>query len=438
MPGLSRVVGSRRMRTGELPRDSGPVSVASRRKWPPNRRSSRLESVLEGVDDGVGQEEPQVDRPAAAACSSSAGRRGWCGHRGSRGPTGGAPRRFDRRPGRRAARTAAGSGCPPAGGAAQLVRIDRDDQAAVGERRIVPALAHAVGAEVARVADAGHHVAARAHAEREQVAAAGPDRGTVVGRAQRRVAGVTAVPGLVDRRLRLLDPDAELERLGRDRHAAAKQHAVGVAGAVADRQDRHLGRDVSRRGPQTAEAAVGDIEILDEAGEPDLAAHLLELAPEGPDDQRQPIRAEVRPLLVDDRRLAVALGQDLEHPADVRPGPARGQLAVAERPRPALAEEVVALRVERAVLVESADVGDPVLDGAAPLEDQRSISGLGQQIAGDSPAGPEPMITGRCRSGRCPGRASRSGPGGTARRPAMPRRRTARRPARRAGPRPNS
>ena len=98
---------------------------------------------------------------------------------------------------------------------------------------------------------------------------------------------------------------------------------------------------------QPAEPAVGDVEVLDPAGEADLAAQLLELAPEGPDDQRQAVRAEVRPVLVDDRGLAVAVGQDLEDATDVGAGAPGGQLAVAERARAALAEEVVALGVER-------------------------------------------------------------------------------------------
>ena len=136
---------------------------------------------------------------------------------------------------------------------------------------------------------------------------------------------------------------------------------------------------------QPAEPAVGDVEVLDQAGESDLAAELLELAPEGPDHQRQPVGAEVRPVLVDDRRPAVALGQDLQHAMDVGPGAARGELAVAERARTPLAEEVVALGVERPVLVEPPDVGDPVLDGPAPLEDQRPVSRLGQEVAGDQP-----------------------------------------------------
>ena len=82
----------------------------------------------------------------------------------------------------------------------------------------------------------------------------------------------------------------------------------------------------------------------------------------------------MRPVLVEDRRLAVALGEDFEDALDVGPGAAAGQLAVAERARPPFAEEVVALGVERPAGVEPADVGDAVLDLAAPLQDERPVA----------------------------------------------------------------
>ena len=69
---------------------------------------------------------------------------------------------------------------------------------------------------------------------------------------------------------------------------------------------------------EAAEPAVGDVEVLDPAGEPDLAAELLELPAEGPDDQRQAVRAEVGALLVEDRGLAVAVGEDLQDAAGRR------------------------------------------------------------------------------------------------------------------------
>ena len=70
------------------------------------------------------------------------------------------------------------------------------------------------------------------------------------------------------------------------------------------------------------------------------------------------------------------------------PGAAGGQLAVAEGAGASLAEEVVALGIERPVLVEPADVGDAVLDGPAAFQDQRPVTALGQQVAGEEAGRP--------------------------------------------------
>ena len=51
------------------------------------------------------------------------------------------------------------------------------------------------------------------------------------------------------------------------------------------------------------------------------------------------------PILVDDRRLTMALGEDLEH-GDVRAGIACRQLTVAKSPGTSFAEEVVAFGID--------------------------------------------------------------------------------------------
>jgi hypothetical protein len=201
------------------------------------------------------------------------------------------------------------------------------------------------------------------------------------------VPGEAAEPRPVDLRLRLLDPGAELERLGHQRDAPAQEHLVGVARAVADGQDGDVGGDPSRAGHQPAQAAVGGLEVLQAAGETDLAAELLELAPQGADDQGQAVGAEVRAVLVENRGLAVAVGQDLQDAPDVGPGAAAGQLAVAEGAGAPLAEEVVALRVQRPPGVEAADVGDAVLDLPAAFQDQGAVALERQEIAGEQPRG---------------------------------------------------
>ena len=96
----------------------------------------------------------------------------------------------------------------------------------------------------------------------------------------------------------------------------------------------------------------------------------------------------MRAVLVDDRRPAVALGEDLQDAGDIGARAAGGELAVAEGAGPAFAEEVIAFGIERPVLIESAYVGDAILDGAAALEDQGSIPVMRQQIAGEQAGGP--------------------------------------------------
>ncbi len=93
----------------------------------------------------------------------------------------------------------------------------------------------------------------------------------------------------------------------------------------------------------------------------------------------------MRPVLVDDRWLAVAIGEDLEHMSDVGAGAARGEFAIAESAGASLTEQVIAFGVELAREIEAADVGDPVLDGPAAFEDERPIARSRQQITGEEP-----------------------------------------------------
>ena len=181
--------------------------------------------------------------------------------------------------------------------------------------------------------------------------------------------------------------------------------------------------NVARAGQQAAEPAVGDVEVLDPAGEADLAAELLELAPERADDQREAVRAEVGAVLVDDRRLAVAVGEDFEDAAGRRGRCSRlVSLPSLNVPAPPFAEEVVALGVERAARVEPADVGDAVLDLAAAFEDQRAVAVQGEQVAGEQPRGARADDHGAMlRGARAPARASRTARPRTARRRARDR-----------------
>src|SRR5262245_47645642 len=181
----------------------------------------------------------------------------------------------------------------------------------------MPALAHAIGAKVARITNAGHHIAASAHAKREQVAVSSPDGETIVGGTQGWMPGSVAMACRVDLRLRLLDPNSELEGLVLQRHTTSQQHLIGVARAMASGQDGHFGRNITRAGHESAESAFNNVEILYPAGEPNLSSERLELPAESSDDERKAIGAKVGTLLVDDRGFAMAVGQDLQDADDV-------------------------------------------------------------------------------------------------------------------------
>jgi hypothetical protein len=105
------------------------------------------------------------------------------------------------------------------------------------------------------------------------------------------------------------------------------------------------------------------------------------------DDGGEAVAAQVRAVVVEDRRLALALGVELEDAADVGAGHAAGELAIGKGAGPALAEEVVALRVVRPAAVEGADVMDPLVDWGPAFQDQGLVSLLGQEVGGGEAGG---------------------------------------------------
>ena len=145
--------------------------------------------------------------------------------------------------------------------------------------------------------------------------------------------------------------------------------------------------DVARRGHQAAQPAVAHVEVLDAAREAHLAAQRFDAAADRLDHGRQPIAAQVRPGVVEDRRLALALGEQFQDAAHIGAAAATGQFAVAEGAGAALAEKVIALRIERAALVEGADIADALAHRSAALQDQRPIALLRQEIRRHQAAG---------------------------------------------------
>src|SRR4029434_1799590 len=95
------------------------------------------------------------------------------------------------------------------------------------------------------------------------------------------------------------------------------------------------------------------------------------------------IAAQMRAVVVDDGRLALAGGKELQYTAQLRPRAAAGQLAVAEGAGAAFAKQIVAFRIERAARIESMDVADALTYRWSALEHERLVSLLSEEIAGD-------------------------------------------------------
>src|SRR5690606_40550640 len=87
------------------------------------------------------------------------------------------------------------------------------------------------------------------------------------------MAGVLAQPGLVDHALRMLDAKTHGKGLGLHEYALTVQHAEGIAGTVAQRQNHMATADRFAIGQHHAfELAVGDQQIGHLAFEAHLAA----------------------------------------------------------------------------------------------------------------------------------------------------------------------
>ena len=133
------------------------------------------------------------------------------------------------------------------GAARKVARVNAHHDAGIGIALVARILAHAVGHDAARFGRGRHHRAARAHAKAvHRAAIAGMVHQFVFGRAQRRIASMSAPAGAVDQSLRMLDAKADGKRLGLDVDAALVQHGKGVARTVAQRQHDLIGAQLMR------------------------------------------------------------------------------------------------------------------------------------------------------------------------------------------------
>ena len=71
--------------------------------------------------------------------------------------------------------------------------------------------------------------------------------------------------------------------------------------------------------PTPRTLSIGQVQVLDPAVKADLAAQRFDPPPQGLDHGRQTIAAQVRAIIVKDRRLALALGEQFQHAAHFGP-----------------------------------------------------------------------------------------------------------------------
>ena len=82
----------------------------------------------------------------------------------------------------------------------------------------------------------------------------------------------------------------------------------------------------------------------------------------------------MRSLLVNDRRFAVAVGQDLEVAGPHRHPCERKVSLPSLMSGSSFTEEVVAFGVQRSARIKAANVGPALLDGPAAFEDERAVA----------------------------------------------------------------
>ena len=173
--------------------------------------------------------------------------------RGSRRRVAPAPHRSSRRPRTPAPPSAAGTRCRRADAPDSRPGVTPTTMPALALRSLreywlMPLVTSRPGSDAAATT-----VPPGTHAEAvDRAAVAGVMHQLVVGRTEPRMPGAVGVAAPVDQRLRMLDADADRERLRLHGDAAIVEHLEGVARAVPDRQHDMLGRDVRAVGQHHA------------------------------------------------------------------------------------------------------------------------------------------------------------------------------------------
>ncbi len=202
---------------------------------------------------------------------------------------------------------------------------------------------------------------------------------------QQFIARVLAETGGVDQRLRMFDAKADGKRLGFDVNAPPVDHLEGIARAVSDRQHQMISCNaLAACEYHAAHSAIDDLDVIDPAFEADFATQLPDGFAHFFDHADQAKSTDMRVADIEDFLGSAGLDEFVQHFAAqmARILDLAIQLAVGKCPRAAFAELHVGLRVEHALTPQPEGVLCSFANCLAALQDQRSITHLGQQEAG--------------------------------------------------------
>ena len=207
-------------------------------------------------------------------------------------------------------------------------------------------------------------------------------------RRQLAVSGRAAVLDAIDERLRVLDAHAHRERLGLEPHAGAREQVEDIARGVAGRDHDGAAEQLAAIGEADADrAAIAHDDLGHARAEPHLGADRGERLAQRGDHARQLVRADVRARVDEDVVGRAVDGEDLDDVAHVAAlVRARVELAVGVGACAALAEAVVGVGIDAAVLGQALQVSAPRLDRLAAVDDHRGDAGA-RQLVGAEQAG---------------------------------------------------
>ena len=272
--------------------------------------------------------------------------------------------------------------------AAEIDRIDLNEQCAVRCPRAAAVVAHPVRHETSCLRGCRDHHAARAHTKGVDPASALliPIGQCIIRSRKIRTARCRAVLHTVNEFLRMLNAHAYGEWLCLHPYACLMQHGISIARRVPN-AEKHCARrnDSISIDDERSDAPRIQCNICYLCAEAHLAAHSDDALTQMLYDRAQHIRPDMRllkiPYLLGSTRSNKRL-DDLSHP---RVTIACCQFSIGKRPCPALTKLYIRCGIELSCLPEACDIPHTVIHIPPTFEHERGSAGTGKQPRGKNP-----------------------------------------------------